>query len=194
MADAPGRLDIAQLVADHHRPVYQYAYRLTGSVQDAEDLAQQAFLIAHGKIGQLRNADAAGSWLFAILRNCFLKDRQRRRPATAVDLDLNIDAIPDDAPVADGDHDQLQNALNRLPDAFRLAVVMFYFEERSYREIADELNVPIGTVMSRLARAKDQLRAIMFESEQEVPKPRLAATAERGRAQFSSERKLDCPP
>ena len=96
MADARSGLDIAQLVADHHQAVYQYAYRLTGSVQDAEDLAQQVFLIAQRKIGQLRNMDAAGSWLFAILRNCFLKDKQRRRPALAGDLALNIDLIPED--------------------------------------------------------------------------------------------------
>lgn len=180
MADARSGPDIAQLVADHHKAVYQYAYRLTGSVQDAEDLAQQAFLIAQRKIGQLRNMDAAGSWLFAILRNCFLKDKQSRRPALAGDLALNIDSIADDVPLdkmdrADGE--QLQDALNRLPDAFRLVVVMFYFEECSYREIADQLEMPIGTVMSRLARAKDQLRSILFEPEEDERKRRPDAAA-----------------
>ena len=180
MADARSGFDIAQLVADHHRAVYQYAYRLTGSVQDAEDLAQQVFLIAQSKIGQLRNIDAAGSWLFAILRNCFLKDKQSRRPALAGDLALNIDSIADDVPLdkmdrADGE--QLQDALNRLPDAFRLVVVMFYFEECSYREIADQLEMPIGTVMSRLARAKDQLRSILFEPEEDERKRRHDAAA-----------------
>jgi len=164
MADARSGPDIAQLVADHHRAVYQYAYRLTGSVQDAEDLTQQVFLNAQRKIGQLRNMDAAGSWLFAILRNCFLKDRQRRRPALAGDLALNIDLIAEAMPPDGVDGSRLQDALNRLPDAFRLVVVMFYFEECSYREIADQLEMPIGTVMSRLARAKGQLRS-MFEGE-----------------------------
>jgi RNA polymerase sigma-70 factor, ECF subfamily len=181
MADAPPGLDIAQLVADHHRAVYQYAYRLTGSVQDAEDLAQQVFLIAQRKIGQLRNMDAAGSWLFAILRNCFLKDKQRRRPSLAVDLALNIDTITETAPPAQVDRGQLQEALNRLPDAFRLVVVMFYFEERSYREIADELNVPIGTIMSRLARAKEHLRSIMFDPEEEMHSRRPATASDRGK-------------
>ena len=64
-----------------------------------------------------------------------------------------------------GDADRLQQALNRLPEVFRLVVVMFYFEECSYREIADQLQMPIGTVMSRLARAKGQLRSMMFEGE-----------------------------
>lgn len=182
MADAPPGLDIVELVAEHHQAVYQYAYRLTGSVQDAEDLAQQVFLIAQSKIGQLRKIDAAGSWLFAILRNCFLKDKQRRHPGLAVDLALNVDSIAEATPPAEVDHGQLQEALNRLPDAFRLVVVMFYFEERSYREIADELKVPIGTVMSRLARAKEQLRSIMFEPEQEVHKRQPAAASERGKS------------
>jgi RNA polymerase sigma-70 factor, ECF subfamily len=181
MADAPPRLDIAQLVAEHHRAVYQYAYRLTGSVQDAEDLAQQVYLIAQRKIGQLRKVDAAKSWLFAILRNCFLRDKQRWRPATATDLAQNIDLVPEDRLPAPPDGDALQAALNRLPEGARLAVVMFYFEECSYREIADELNVPMGTVMSRLARAKEQLRTILLEGEQEVRRQRPATTAEPGR-------------
>jgi RNA polymerase sigma-70 factor, ECF subfamily len=180
MAGTHSGLDIAQLVADHHKAVYQYAYRLTGSVQDAEDLTQQVFLIAQRKIGQLRNLDAAGSWLFAILRNCFLKDRQRRRPALAGDLALNIDLVPEDALLDGVDGSQLQDALNRLPDAFRLVVVMFYFEECSYRQIADQLEMPIGTVMSRLARAKDRLRSMMFEAENEMRKRRPDAVAERG--------------
>ena len=83
MADVRSGGDVATLVAEHHQAVYRYAYRLTGSVHDAEDLTQEVFLAAQRKMGQLRNIDAAKSWLFAILRNCFLKDRNangRRRP------------------------------------------------------------------------------------------------------------------
>ena len=79
MADARSGPDVAHLVAEHHQAVYRYAYRLTGSIHDAEDLTQQVFLAAQRKMGQLRSIDDAGAWLFAILRNCFLKDRQRRR-------------------------------------------------------------------------------------------------------------------
>jgi RNA polymerase sigma-70 factor, ECF subfamily len=180
MTDGPSGLDVAQLVADHHRSVYQYAYRLTGSVQDAEDLTQQVFLIAQSKMGQLRKMDAAGSWLFAILRNCFLRDKQRRRPALAGDLDMNVDLIPEEGLPEGGDGDRLQQALNRLPEVFRLVVVMFYFEECSYREIADQLEMPIGTVMSRLARAKGQLRTMMCEAGRDMGMGRPDAAAERG--------------
>ena len=72
MADDRTSMDIAQLVAEHHQAVYAYAFRLSGSVPDAEDLTQQVFLAAQRKLGQLRNLESVRSWLFAILRNCFL--------------------------------------------------------------------------------------------------------------------------
>jgi RNA polymerase sigma-70 factor (ECF subfamily) len=174
MADTPSKVnitkvDIAQLVADHHRAVYQYAYRLTGAVQDAEDLTQHVFLVAQSHIGELRSVDSARSWLFTILRNRFLKDRQRRRPVPVADLQLDIDTIPDLPLTEEIDLESLQKALNRLSDGFRLILVMFYFENCSYRQISDQLGVPLGTVMSRLARAKASLRTLLFEAETRDP-------------------------
>ena len=180
MADARSGPDVAQLVAEHHQAVYRYAYRLTGAVQDAEDLTQQVFLAAQQKMGQSRRIGSARAWLFAILRNCFLKDRQRRRPALAADLSLNVELASTPPPSEGVDRDRLQEALNRLPDAFRLVVVMFYFEECSYREIAERLEMPIGTVMSRLARAKGHLRSILFELEHGQRKRPASVAAERG--------------
>ncbi len=178
MADARSRPDVAQLVAEYHQAVYKYAYRLTGSVQDAEDLTQQVFLVTHKKIEQLRSVESAKAWLFAILRNCFLKDRQRRRPVLAMDLSVNMDMVSA-KPTEEGvDRDQLQDALNQLPDAFRLVVVMYYFEDCSYREIAKRLDMPIGTVMSRLARAKGHLRSILLGLETgERKRPESVETA-----------------
>ncbi len=169
MTEASATSDIVRLVAEHHQSVYRYAYRLTGSVHDAEDLTQQTFLTAQRKMGDLRNIDAARGWLFTILRNCFLRERQKRRPALAADLGVCVDPVAP-AVLADDPSDsiRLQEALNRLPDGFRLAVVMFYFERCSYREIADELGVPVGTVMSRLARAKGHLRSILVDAEKEA--------------------------
>jgi len=159
-------MDIARLVADYHQPVFRYAYRLTGSVPDAEDLTQEVFLIAQVKLGQLRKAESAQAWLFRILRNCFLKSRQRqqRRPLPLADVSLDANLIPDQPPKSDQiDRQRLQQALNQLPDNSRIILTMFYFESRSYREIADELDVPIGTVMSRLARAKMYLCTRLLE-------------------------------
>ena len=162
-------MDLAALVAEHHQAVYRYAYRLTGSVADAEDLTQQVFLTAQQKLGQLRSAASGLSWLFSILRNRFLKDCQKRRPIDAASLRLNVDSIPAEVPASETiDRERLQEALDKLPETYRLVVTMFYFENCSYREIAEKLDVPPGTVMSRLARAKGQLRAELIEADVEV--------------------------
>lgn len=156
--------DIAQLVADHHQGVYAYAYRLSGSVQDAEDLAQQTFLTAQQKLGQLRNTESAKSWLFTILRNHFLGTLRKKRPTPAAGLQLDVDTIPERLPDSFAiDGELLQRAIEELPPKYRVVLTMFYYEDCSYREIADQLGLPIGTVMSRLARAKRRLRLRLFE-------------------------------
>lgn len=166
MADDRVAMEIAQLVAEHHQVVYRYAYRLTGSVPDAEDLTQQVFLTAQERLSQLRKEECARGWLLAILRNYFLKMRQKRRPVPAENLGFDIQTVPAAVPEeAHIDRERLQQALDELPTKFRLVLAMFYFEGCSYREIADRLDVPIGTVMSRLARAKAHLRAKLFRRQ-----------------------------
>ena len=166
MADDRARMDIDRLVAEHHQAVYRYAYRLVGSTADAEDLTQQVFLIAQQKLHQLRQPENARGWLFAILRNSVLRGRQRSTPVSTATLEFDIDSIPAEIPNEDDiDRERLQAAINELPDEFRVVLVMFYFEECSYREIAQSLAVPMGTVMSRLSRAKGHLRARLFEPE-----------------------------
>ncbi|HUT13883.1 MAG TPA: sigma-70 family RNA polymerase sigma factor [Thermoguttaceae bacterium] len=178
MADERTRTDVTRLVTDHHRAVYAYAYRLTGSVADAEDLSQEVFLAAQQKLGQLRKIESARSWLFTILRNCFLKLRQRQRPVPAANLQLNIDSIPAEVPEEpEIDQQRLQEAVNQLSDSFRVVLVMFYFEECSYREIAERLDLPIGTVMSRLARAKGHLRSMLFEPDARSAKTQQPSVA-----------------
>jgi RNA polymerase sigma-70 factor (ECF subfamily) len=151
-----GSLSMPGLVHQHYRAVYGYAYRLTGNASDAEDLCQQTFLIAQRKLHQVRDRAKADRWLLSIVRTCFLKSRRRKRPLTGIEL--AVDEIPDRATESPIDGEQLQAALNALPDEFRVVVTMFYFDCCSYKEIASELGLPIGTVMSRLARAKGRLR------------------------------------
>jgi len=156
-------MDIAQLVAEHHQAVYRYAYRLAGAAADAEDLTQQVFLTAQGKLGQLRKTDSVRSWLFTILRHRFLKAARRKRPIAAGSIQLNVENIPAEVPEAEAiDREALQRAIDQLPALYRAVVTMFYYEDCSYREIAEKLEVPIGTVMSRLARAKGHLRSALF--------------------------------
>jgi RNA polymerase sigma-70 factor (ECF subfamily) len=164
------------LVAEHHAAVYRYAFRLTGSAADAEDLCQQAFLIAHQKRDQVREAELVGRWLLAVVRNAFLKSRRRRAPMPAGGLEIDLASVPArvaDLPLAEAfeiDQKQLQAAIDELPDEFKLPLVMFYFEEYSYREISEQLDLPPGTVMSRLSRAKSHLRRKLFGGvDRDVP-------------------------
>ncbi len=166
MVDDRAAMEIAQLVAEHHQAVYRYAYRLTGSVPDAEDLTQQVFLNAQRKLAQVRQQERVRAWLFAILRNCFLKSCRKRRPLPAASLNLNMDSLQA-APRREVlvEPGRLQAAINDLPARCRVVLTMFYFENASYREIAEQLGLPMGTVMSRLARAKGYLRNELFPAD-----------------------------
>jgi RNA polymerase sigma-70 factor, ECF subfamily len=155
---------IESLVRAHHEVLYRYAFRLSGSAADAEDLTQQTFLIAQQKLHQLRQWDRARPWLYSVLRSCFLKNVRKSAPAAATTVDLQVESIPAEMPAESPvDGEQLQAALNQLPEDFRLILSMFYFEDASYKEIADQLELKIGTVMSRLSRAKDRLRRLLFD-------------------------------
>lgn len=158
-------LDLVSLIETHQASVYRYAFRLTGSVPDAEDLTQQVFLTAHEKLGQVRDAASVRSWLFTVLRRAFLKSRRRPTPLPASPLEIEMEHVPDDLAVDQIDHELLQLALNQLPDEYKVVVLMFYFEGSSYREIAEQLQLPAGTVMSRLSRAKSVLRRRLAPQE-----------------------------
>ena len=116
-------------------------------------------MAAQTKLYQLRNRDAARGWLFQILRRLFLKACRKRKPQSAADSDLEIgDLAVELEHESEFDIEHLQHRLDELPENYRLALLMFYFEGKSYEEIANEMDVALGTVMSRLARAKAHLR------------------------------------
>lgn len=153
-------ITIDALVADHHRAVYVYAYRLTGRVQDAEDLTQQTFLVAQKKLDQLRESARARAWLLAICRSQYCRLCRKKRPFLADDAEIELDSVASCSDDDGGlDSEKLQMVLDQMSPPFRTVILMYYMEQLSYREIADRLGVPIGTVMSRLARAKTRLRS-----------------------------------
>jgi RNA polymerase sigma-70 factor (ECF subfamily) len=167
MPESP--LSIERLVQEHYVSLYRYAYRLSGSSSDAEDLTQDTFCKAQLNLFQLRDALRVRPWLFSILRRAYLQRLRADRQQPCVSLDDVPDIaepLPDSLPEIDPE--QLQGALNELPEVYRSAIILFYFEDFGYREISEHLNLPIGTVMSRLARAKSFLRSRLLPSSETV--------------------------
>jgi RNA polymerase sigma-70 factor, ECF subfamily len=151
-------LSLSELACLHYPLVYRYAYRLCGSAEEAEDLTQQTFLTAHRRLDQLRERDSAKAWLCAILRNTFLTRASLKRSQPMVPLRAIAEPADETAHDFIVDSDDLQQVLNELPEEFRTPLILFYFDEFTYREISEQMGIPIGTVMSRLARAKAYLR------------------------------------
>lgn len=160
MTDLDWRKTLEDWVRDHADAVYAYLYRLAGSASAAEDLTQEVFLTALRKGTQIREPEKVRAWLMAVARNAYLASRRASQVLPMVELPEPAEIAGDDAGNDDTafDEDRLQEALAELPYDYRVVILMFYFEELSYREIAEQLQLPVGTVMSRLSRAKAQLR------------------------------------
>ena len=157
MADA----DFIQLVDRFYPALYRFALSLSRSQADACDLTQQTFYVWATKGHALRETEKAKSWLFTTLYREFLRGRRRGERMTALD-EINEEDVEQAtlAPetVSAMDTDVVVAALQEVDEAFRAPLTLFYIEELSYQEIADVLEIPMGTVMSRLSRGKGQLR------------------------------------
>lgn len=159
---------LPELVDAYYDRLYRFAYRLSGSAADAEDLTQQTFLTAQTSLHQLREPDHAKAWMFTIMRNTYLKGRRRKKQTQIISLESAPEPSEVEDEAAQLRMEELQAILDELPDEFREPLILFYFQEFSYKEIADILEVPLGTVMSRLARGKKHLRSRLATEEQPV--------------------------
>lgn len=151
-------MEIATLVEQHYESLYRFAYRLSGQTSDAEDLTQQTFLDAQRKLDTLRDPDKVRAWLFMIVRNLYRRRLRDQGSHPEVTLEAIGEPVSEEVDLLPLDGEGLQSVLNELPEEFRSVLVLFYFRELSYREISEQLDVPIGTVMSRLSRGKKHLR------------------------------------
>jgi RNA polymerase sigma-70 factor, ECF subfamily len=158
-SDLPPAEMMQAIIERNYESVYRYAYRLCGSVALAEDVTQETFLKAVKAWGQLRASEAERGWLLAIARHEFYRRCRKEQSVRSGALET-LGAVPESQP--DGmpleDRDWLQSALAALEPEQRQIVLMYHFEELSYAEIARELQIPLGTVMSRLSRARRHLR------------------------------------
>jgi len=157
-----------QLVDANYASLYRFALSLVRNGSDAGDLVQQTFFIWATKGHALRELSKAKSWLFTTLYREFL--RGRRRDSRSSSLEDLPPAERDPAAeeidrVSRIDSGAVMAALQTVDESFRAPLTLFYIEDMSYQEIADALDVPIGTVMSRLSRGKAQLRTALERSE-----------------------------
>lgn len=170
---SPPEADVAPIFAamtlEHAGALYRTAYHLAGNADEAEDLTQETYLRAYRGFAGFRGGDVR-AWLFTILRHVFLDEcRRHRRMPTIVSADDDAHAFtsPDAgtwAPSAEAEalrrlpSEAVERAFATLPPDWRLVVLLADVEELSYREIADIMEIPLGTVMSRLHRAHRRLQ------------------------------------
>jgi len=161
-----------KLVRRYERTVYNVAYRLSGSHDDASDLAQEAFVRAWNNLKSFRGEAQFSTWIHRIVTNVFLDDRKKKRarPTTSLDESVDLDEnsvarqYEDHAPgpeaLAEGDERRriLEKAILTLPETQRIMIVMYHTQGLAYEEIAELTELPIGTVKSRLNRARLALR------------------------------------
>lgn len=167
----------AELVTAHERMVYQLAYHLLGTREEALDLSQEVFLRVFRTMGAFRGQASLRTWIYRIVINQ-ASNRQRwwrrRRQSDQVSLDQHMQVhgeLPQRAEVAAPDRllarkeaaARLWQAMDRLPFDQRTAVVLREFDGLSYEEIAFSLDIAVGTVKSRLTRARQALRADLVE-------------------------------
>lgn len=154
------RVRTERLLDEHYQVVFRYAYRLTGCAASAEDVTQEVFLRAYRSVHQLREQAAARGWLMTITRNEFARWCRKSAPGRSLESEGGDFPAAEVEPALDR-CEWVQQALEELPQEFRQVLLMYYFEESSYAKIAQDLQIPIGTVMSRLNRGKGHLKAAL---------------------------------
>jgi RNA polymerase sigma-70 factor (ECF subfamily) len=149
----------------HYQALFRFAFSLAKNSADAGDLTQQTFLIWAERGHLMRDRAKAKSWLFSTLYREFLRGRRQSGRVTAWE---DLDPVEADPPAAENDlvtgldAGLLTEALQKVDEVYRVPLLLFCQRDLSYKEMAEVLEVPVGTVMSRLARGKVQLRAILL--------------------------------
>jgi len=162
-----------QTVLPHLDAAYNLARWLTRNDHDAEDMVQEAYLRGFKSFGGFHGTDGRG-WLLTIVRNtCYtwLRRNRAEQLSTPFDEEIHREVVaspnPEELLLKNADRQHLQDALEQLPVEYREALVLRELEGLSYKEIADVSGVPVGTVMSRLARARDRLKAKISQPQRE---------------------------
>lgn len=165
--------EFTELVDAHYQALFRFGMSLTRDVDRASDLVQETFCIWAAKNGQLRDRSKAKTWLFTTLHREFLSQRRRAAKFSDEPLDeATAEAMiaPQDDAERQMDGQRAMELLGALDETYRTPLALFYLQQHSYKEIAEILDVPIGTVMSRLSRGKEVLRRRMTAEPSSAPK------------------------
>lgn len=165
--------EFAELVDAHYQALFRFGMSLTRDVDRASDLVQETFCIWAAKGSQLRDRTKAKTWLFTTLHREFLSQRRRSSRFTDEPLDeaaTEAMIAPEEDAERQMDGQRALDLLASLDEAYRSPLALFYLQQHSYKEIAEILDVPIGTVMSRLSRGKEMLRRQMSSEPFSAPK------------------------
>ena len=160
-------LDIEKLVELHYQALYRFAFSLIRNESDAADLTQQAFYILAKSGNQVREPAKVKSWLFTTLHREFLARHRKMLRFPQMDFEQAEQELPAIAPsVESADAPVVLKALAQVDANFQAALGLFYLEDYSYPEIAEILDVPLGTVKSRIARGIIQLQRLLVDAPQ----------------------------
>jgi RNA polymerase sigma-70 factor (ECF subfamily) len=158
-------LNFKELVDAHYSSLYRFAYSLAGNEHEASDLTQHTYFIYANKGSTIRDPSKIKSWLFTTLYREFLRMRRsakRTQPQEHEMLEAEAPVVnPEIVSALDGASAVAAVAL--LDETYRAPIVLFYLQDLSYKEIAAVLEIPLGTVMSRLARGKAQLKKLLSD-------------------------------
>lgn len=175
MAD-PFQQRFQELVDEHYQNLYRFAYSLSKNQADASDLVQQTFTIYAQKADTLRDPSKAKSWLFTTLYHEFLRHKKHGNRQSPQEHGILETHMPPQQPQIDTwlDSKTVVDALDNVDEIYRAPLTLFYLRSLSYKEIAAFLNIPIGTVMSRISRGKMILKNALFPSEPAQPEDSCA--------------------
>ena len=156
-------LNLESIASEFYASLYRFAFSLARNESEAADLTQQTFFILAQRSHQIRDVSKVKCWLFTTLRREFLRNarHQSNHPETEFLPEHHDSSIVDPAALRLLDARTALDALRKVDGTYRTALELFYLEELSYKEIAEILRIPVGTVMSRLSRGKEQLKAVL---------------------------------
>ncbi|GMV89580.1 MAG: DNA-directed RNA polymerase sigma-70 factor [Chthonomonas sp.] len=169
-----------ELIRRHSERAYKYAFRLTGNAEEASDVVGDAFVRVFNAMKNFKGQSAFTTWLYRIITNCFLDLRKKDRSKQTTSLDAMLQTPdgemarqiedPNRNPYQEAERssreDRVMHAVDQLAEYQKAMIMMFHVEMLSYEEIAEALDLPIGTVKSRLNRARLSLREILTRDEE----------------------------